>query len=311
MRKKNNTALTIGAIVAGVIFLPALLAKEGEKSPLGLNIFGAEMPEFPDLSGLFSGLGGQQSSVDIPSFLAGLGGTWFAGGAAENSGKQGGGFGFDLSAFLANLGIGVQGQGGATPDGQGSAPDGGSRTPANMPNTIPNIINSLGYSGNQLTNAALKGAGAYLGFKVLQPVAPVAGKALATGVRTVAAPVTRVAGSLATNVARVLTSPVSKVPVLGTIGAVAAAGGAGYLAGSALMKYTPLGEITTKWSGERGAKMGEKESGLGQFLFPKALVKMDLAPSTISNFERKYGITMQQAKGMSTADLQAVLRGAN
>ena len=62
-----------------------------------------------------------------------------------------------------------------------------------------------------------------------------------------------------------------------------------------------------KKSGELGARVGAQETGLGQLLFPKATT----APAnktTMTNFERKYGITMAQAQGMSTAQLQAIIK---
>jgi hypothetical protein len=244
----------------------------------------------PDMSGLFQGIGnllgniGGQAGGGISDFLAGLGlggglgggeggGGFnvndFLAGLGLGGGNGGGIFGgnggqgvaFDINRFLEGLGLGGGNGGGGT----GGGGEGGGEYPPNMPNTIPNIVNALGYSAGELAKSAAIGAGTYLGFKVLQPVAPVAGRAIATGVKAISTPAIKVATSVASNLASTLMKPVSAVPKVGVAGAVLTAGAAGYGVGTLLMKYTPLGTVTGKAAESLGAKFGASEFGSKMF----------------------------------------------
>ncbi len=308
---KNNDALMIAGIVAGAIFLPSILGEKGESGSMPIVIGGFGEGDTPslDLSGILGGLGGGDTFADL---TAGLN---------------------QLFGGLGTMFSGLGGAGGGLGSGGNNTP-----VPANNPLDIletaikepANIIEQTGKataqaatgigSGVQLAGSGLMeiaksaaiGAGTYLGFKALQPVAPVVGKSIATGVRAVATPTTRVVGSLATNIGRALTSPVSKVftgSVGGAIGstlAVAGAGAAGYAAGS-LFNKTAAGQALIEKSGELGAKLGASNTGIGNVLFPKAQVA-PVSNDTRSNFEKRYGITLEQAQGMSTAQLQEIIQ---
>lgn len=244
----TNTVLVIGAIAGGAY----LLSKSGGVSPSTfLNIF----PSGDSGGGLFGG-GTFGEPFDMGGFMGGLRDIF--------SGIKGGQGGttapFDFNAFLDAL-MGRQG-GGTTPPTAPTSPEGGGYPPS-QPNTIPNILNALGYSAKSIGQGALMAGGAVLGFRALAPVAPAVGRAIAQPLATGARGALNLAGRGLTGLGAYLTTPVTALGVTGTIAAiplVAAAGYGGYKAGEALMR-TPVGESMLNLSGQAGAAFARSSLG--------------------------------------------------
>jgi hypothetical protein len=304
----KNDGIIIAGIVAGALFLPSILGNKSEGGGTGIVLGGMG--------------GGDTPSLDLSGLLGGLGG---GGGVFDFSGIN------DMFSDLGTMFSGLGGGGNSPFTPSPSTPSTPSnpfeyllrviQEPANIiaetgkatataATGIGSGINLAGEGLMEIAKSAALGAGTYLGFKALQPVAPVVGKAVATGVRAVASPATRVAASVASNVGRALTSPVSRV-FTGTVGgaigstlAVVGAGAAGYGVGT-LFNQTAAGKALIEKSGELGASFAK--TSLGQKLYGVAQVA-PASQSTQSNFEKRYGITLEQAQGMSTAQLQELMQ---
>ena len=325
----KNDGLIIAAVVAGVIFLPGLLNKEENGGSLLPSFMTGEGGGFPDMSGLFSGLG---------DMLGGLGGE---GGVL---GDFGGGLN-NMFAGLGNLFSGFTLPGGG--DGGGIVGEGGLRglisetggqtrgiidsatdllsEPFRAAGTgVKDAATGIGFGAMDVSKAVAIAGGTYLGVKTLAPIAPKLGGAVANIFKTPLGKspllnMVKSGGNAGANLGKaalnLLKTPVSQVAskgvfgVLGTAGAVAGAGYGGYKLGEFLMNKTPLGEITGKAAESLGASAA-RSPFWGQKLFGVAQVGK-LSSTTQSNFQNKYGISLAQAKIMTTSQLQSVMAAAN
>lgn len=311
---KNNDALMIAAIVGGALFLPSILGK-GEDGGMSFTFGGFGGGDTPalDLSGILGGLPSGTNffgdfSAGLNDLFSGVGGAFSSlGNAAENLNSGGNNTGLDINGLLDKLL-------GAIPNVPNTGTGGGGGLIPQIPSaqTIGQNIGDIGGGLQEVAKAAIMGGGAYLGFKALQPVAPVVGRAVAGGVKAVASPATKVVGSVASNAAKFLTSPVSKAfgsvgGALGSTVAVIGAGAAGYAAGS-WFNTTSAGQALIEKSGELGAKVAAGNNPIQAVLFPHANVSSAISTDTRSNFEKKWGITLDQAQSMTTAQLQEIMQ---
>lgn len=320
----GNDAIVLVGIIAGALILPSILGKKDEgggSAPMVLSLGGGDTPAF-DLGGILGSLGSGEGqpitdlSGGLNDLFSGLG-NLFGGG-----GLLGSGGGLDFSGL---------GGGSTQPVDTTNVFDVVTKAlqePANIIKTagesiatsamgVGGGINLAGSGLKEIAKSAAIGAGTYLGFKALQPVAPVVGRSIATTVQAVSKPAVKVATSLAGNISKALTSPVSKVltgsvgGAVGTVLSVAGAGALGYGVGTALMKYTPLGEVTGKLS-EKAASTSVGKS----ILYGTGLVQKpaELNVSKVESAFAKYGYTTADVQswiksGMSASAIQAKLRG--
>lgn len=346
MSKKNNALLIGGAAIAAVIIVPGLLKKTEQAAQGALNYFGSDGGGFPDLSGLFGGISDMFSSIGglggglggngggITDFLAG-----FGLGGGGNGGGGGGGTPFDFEAFLKAFFGGGGGGGGGIP--QGVTPGQGGETPGtpdkpdwwNTPlipatgNVPVDWGNAISQTAMSLAKAGLTGAGIYAGVKVgvpvLNAIAPRVATALSTPVSQIAGNIGRAGVSVSKAGAsgvtrvlaatgRVLTSPVTKLGIGGTAAAiplVAAAAYGGYKAGE-LFNKTAVGQALIEKSGEAGAAFARTNIGANIFGVASRQQTTEFLKKKGSGnaFQNKYGITLKQAQGMTTAQLQALIK---
>lgn len=308
-KSSNNTLLLLGAVLGGAW----LISKQnGGQNPLStiLNIFpsgeSGNANGGIDLGGLLGGDNGGGlfgNGFDFGGLFDNFNNAWSNLFNAQNSAWQ--------SAF-SGLGGGGNGGGTTTPPTIPSG-NGGGGYPPSMPNTIPNILNSLGFSAQSIGKGAIMLGGTYLGVKALSPVAPAIGQGIATGVRAVtpslasgARTVVSGLGRAATGFAGYLGTPVTALGVTGTVAAiplVAAAGYGGYKAGQ-WFNTTSAGKSLIEASGKAGASFSK--TAVGQVFFPSAGVKQNAVSG--DKFFNKWGITQAQAASMSTAQLQQVMQ---
>ena len=328
--RKNNTGTIIIAAVAAYFLLKK--NDSGESPAQGaLNYFGSGGGGL-DLSGLgdmFSGLlgGGQGGGggLDLSGLFAGIGDV-FSGLTGALGGGQGGGGGPDLSGLLGGSNGGGLLGGALGGNGQIVQPSGGFFEPtilAPSGSKVTDIGNVISQSSMSLAKAGLIGLGIYGGAKVGVPVL----KAIAPNVtRALSTPVSQIAGQagrLGVSASRTATSglqaagrlamtalksPVTKLGIGGTAAAiplVIGTGYGGYKLGE-LFNKTAVGKALIEKSGQAGTAFAS--TSLGQKVYGVAQIA-PMSASTKSAFEQRWGITAEQAKTMSTAQLQAVMKG--
>lgn len=273
---KNNSLLIIGGLALGYMYLKNKSA-DGATPSTFLNIFpsgggdnilpidltryteGLTTPQF-DLSSFLSG----QSQGQTEGFLSGLSLN-----LGSLSGQSGQSNQIDWNAYLSGLLSGISGGNNGIlnpvlPSGGNdtTVPDNWSEFPPNYPNTIPNILTSLGYSADKIAKGGLILGGTYLGIKAVSPVLPSISN-LATQIVTKATPaISGITGSVSSGVTSILGgaasylgTPVTSLGVTGTLGAVAlvpAAGALGYVVGKELVENTGL-SVVPEMAGDVGA----------------------------------------------------------
>ncbi len=337
----KNDGVIIAAVVAGFLFLPGILGgKESKSSDSVLSgLTGGNVPSI-DIGGLLGGLlgtlgmgggaaqGEQTPPIDIggiiSSLLGGLGGSQSGqGGLLDPSGILSTVKGYIDNLFGGLSGGGGGGGGGATPT---TDPLGVVATAITEPSRFVKAlgesistgaqgigigVNQAGEGAIELTKALAIGTASFLGFKALAPVAPVVGQTISNVGSAISPAIVKVASSIAGNTARALVTPITELTGVGMLGAgaaVVAAGAAGYGLGTLLMETTPLGEVTEKFSEELAVNVVKNQGLTAKVLGWEVAQVAPASESTMSNFEKKYGITLEEAQGMTTAQLQALIK---
>jgi len=289
---KTENLLLIGGTLAGAYFL--FRSRTADQQPAGsgsggfnFTLPGSNSPglDFSGLAALFSSIGssfggnsGGGGIFTLPSTGAGFSLDEFkklipAGGLA-------------LSDFTGSLDIGnakildeikklIPANPLATPTIPGFPaidPFGGTTKPGE---SISDIIKTAADATKTVAESAMIGAGTILGFRTLAPVAPVVGRAIASGI-----------GATAPLIGESLMAPVTFGVASTTLVPLAAGLGIGI---GSLFNITPPGKALLEWSGEQGVKFAD--TSLGQKVF--GVAQVNTSKSSVQYIQEA------QAKGLS------------